>query len=126
MTLTPPLPEQFLYHCYQVLALLVIPISQLNIIYNVLQPSLLLLHILDKLTRSAFLILRQKIKWDIIYCWMNLPPSARQETNPQRLLAHLDSTFRRLCSYFQYIGLGKFANAIRILQKLQELNLAHV
>jgi hypothetical protein len=56
---------------------------------------------------------------------MNLPPSARQVTSPRRLIVHLDSTLRRLHSYFQYLGLGKFAHAILALQKLQELNLDH-
>ncbi len=40
-------------------------------------------------------------------------------------MAHLDSTLRRLHSYFQYLGLDKFAHAISARQKLQELNLDH-
>ncbi len=80
--------------------------SQLNVIYNVSHPSLLL-YIHDKLTRNAFLILTQEIKRDIIYRRMNLLPSVRQITNPQRLAVHLDSTICRLHSYFQYIGLEK-------------------
>ncbi len=48
-----------------------------------------------------------------------LPPSARQVTNPQKLMAHCNSTLQRLCSYFQHIGHVKFANAISPLQKLK-------
>jgi hypothetical protein len=40
--------------------------SQLNIIYNVPHPSILL-HIRDKLTRYVFLLLTQEIKRDIIF-----------------------------------------------------------
>ncbi len=47
----------------------------------------------------------------IIYWQVDMLSSARQVTNPQRLKAHQDSTFWRLSSYFQCIGLGKFANA---------------
>jgi hypothetical protein len=36
--------------------------------------------------------------------------------NLQRLMAHPDSTLHWLSSYFQYIGLGKFANAISVFQ----------
>ncbi len=53
---------------------------------------------------------------------MNLPPSGRQVTNLQRLLAHLHSPLRRLHSCLQCMGLGKFTNAILALQQLQELN----
>ncbi len=62
----------------------------------------LLLHIQDKPTRITFLVLIWEIKRDIIYWLVNLPPFARQVTNPQRLTAHLDSTFRRHRFYFQY------------------------
>ncbi len=62
-------------------------------------------------------------KHDIIYRQMNMPLSARLVTNSQRLMAHLDSTFCWLCSYFQYISLGKFTSGIWALQKLQDLNL---
>lgn len=40
-------------------------------------------------------------------------------------MAHLDSTIRRLYSYIQYIGLGKFAKLISTLQNMQDLNLDH-
>jgi hypothetical protein len=36
-------------------------------------------------------------------------------------MALLDSTFRRLSSYLQYLGLWKFASAISALQQVQEL-----
>jgi hypothetical protein len=67
-------------------------INHLNIIYNVLHPSLLL-HIRDKLSRNALLILMQEIKRDIIFRKMTLPPSARQITDPQWLVAHLNWPF---------------------------------
>ncbi len=79
-------------------------------------------------SRQAYkkhLILTQEIKRDIINHRVNLPPSARQVTNPQWLMAHLVSTFWRLSSYFQYISLGKFANAIWALQQMQEHTLDH-
>jgi hypothetical protein len=79
-------------------------------------------------SRQAYkkhLILTQEIKRDIINHRVNLPPSARQVTNPQWLMAHLVSTFWRLSSYFQYISLGKFANAILALQQMQERTLDH-
>jgi hypothetical protein len=69
--------------------------SQLNIIYKVPHPSLII-HIPDKLSRNTLLILTQEIKRDIIYRRLNLPPSARQITDPQRLAA---STLHRLHSY---------------------------
>jgi hypothetical protein len=53
---------------------------------------------------------------------MNLPPSARQVMEPQRLAAHLNSTIRRLHSYLQYIGLAKYGNATTMLQKMMEIN----
>jgi hypothetical protein len=72
--------------------------SQLNIIYKVPHLSLII-HIPDKLSRNTLLILTQEIKRDIIYRRLNLPPSARQITDPQRLAAHLNSTLHRLHSY---------------------------
>jgi hypothetical protein len=64
-------------------------ISQLNVIYNVPHPSLLL-YISDKLCRNALLILKKEAKQDIIYRWMNLPPSATQVAKPQKLMAHVE------------------------------------
>jgi hypothetical protein len=96
--------------------------TQLNIIYNVLHPSLLI-HIRDKLSRNTLLMLMQEIKQDIIFRRMNLPPSARLPTEPQRLAAHLNSTLTRLRSYLQYIGLAKYAKATTMLQKMMEVNL---
>ncbi len=43
-----------------------VEISQLNVIYNVPQPSLLL-YIRDKLTRNMLFILTQEVKSNIIY-----------------------------------------------------------
>ncbi len=54
---------------------------------------------------------------------MNLPPSAQQITATQHLVAHLDSTVRRLCSYLQYIGVVKYSKAIEALLQHQEINL---
>jgi hypothetical protein len=54
---------------------------------------------------------------------MNLPPSARAITDPQRLAAHLNSTLRRLHSYLQYIGLAKYAKALEMIHKMIEINL---
>jgi hypothetical protein len=82
------------------------------IIYNIPHPSLLL-HIHDKESRNALLLIIQEIKRDIIYRRMNLPPSVHQVTNSRRLAAHIDSTIRRLCSYLQYIGFIKYANAFK-------------
>ncbi len=76
--------------------------SQLNVIYNVPHPSLLL-HIRDKLSRNALLILMQETKRDIIFRRMNLPPSARQITDPQQ-------------------G-AKYGKATTMLQKIMDLNL---
>ncbi len=95
--------------------------SQLNIIYNV--PHRLIIHISDKLSRNTLLILTQEIKQDIVYWRLNLPPSARQVTDPQRLAAHLNSTLHRLHSYMQYIGLAKYAKATEMLHKIMEINL---
>jgi hypothetical protein len=65
----------------------------------------------------------QETKRDIIYRRMNLPPSAQQVVNSQRLAAHIDQVIRRLISYLQYIGLQKFKQAIKSLHKIQEINL---
>jgi hypothetical protein len=54
--------------------------TQLNIIYNVPHPSILI-HIQDKLLQNTFLILTQEMKRDIIFRRLNLPPSARQITD---------------------------------------------
>jgi hypothetical protein len=99
-----------------------IEISQLNVIYNVPHPSLLL-DIPNKLIRNALLILTQEIKHDINYRHMNLLPMLRQVTSSQRLTAHLVSTMHRLHSYFQYISSAKFVKAISALQMMEELNL---
>jgi hypothetical protein len=96
--------------------------SQLNIIFNVPHPSLIL-HVPDKLSRNTLLILTQEIKRDIIYRRMNLPPSANQPTDPPRLAAHLNLTLQRLHSYLQYIGLAKYAKANQMLQRMMEINL---
>jgi hypothetical protein len=82
-----------------------------------------LLHIQDKLTRNAFHILTQEIMCRLIYLWTNLPPSAREVANLQRLQAHLDLTLLRLCFDFQYIALGEYAVAVSILQALYDINL---
>jgi hypothetical protein len=62
-----------------------VDITQLNIIYNVPHPSLLM-YIPDKLTINSLLILMPELKRDIIYRRMNLPPSAAQVTSSQRLM----------------------------------------
>jgi hypothetical protein len=98
-------------------------LGQTNIIFNIPQPSLIL-HVHDKSSRNAILLLIQEVKRDIIYRRMNLPPSAQQVTDPRRLAAHIDSTIRRLRSYLQYIGLLKYKKAADLLSRLQELNLA--
>jgi hypothetical protein len=96
--------------------------SQLNIIFNVPHPSLIL-HVPDKLSRNTILILTQEIKRDIIYRRMNLPPSANQPADPPRITAHINLTLQRLHSYLQYIGLAKYAKAIQTLQRMMEINL---
>jgi hypothetical protein len=96
--------------------------SQLNIIYNVPHPSLII-HIPDKLSQNTLLVLTQEIKRDIIFRRLNLPPSAREVSEPQRLAAHLNSTLHQLHSYLQYIGLAKYAKATTMLQKMIEINL---
>jgi hypothetical protein len=58
-------------------------------IFNIPHPSLLL-HIHDKESRNALLLLVQDIKRDIVYRKMNLPPSAQQITDPRRLTEHID------------------------------------
>jgi hypothetical protein len=100
-----------------------VELGQTNIIFNIPHPSLLL-HIHDKLSRNAILLLTQELKRDIIYRRMNLPPSAQQVTDSRRLAAHIDSVIRRLRSYLQYIGLVKYKKAAELLLRLQELNLA--
>jgi hypothetical protein len=100
-----------------------IELGQINIIFNIPHPSIKL-HIHDKESRNAILLLIQEVKRDIVYRRMNLPPSARQPTDPRRLAAHLDATIRRLHSYLQYIGLKKYKKATDMLLRLQVLNLA--
>jgi hypothetical protein len=100
-----------------------VEIGQTNVIFNIPHQSLLL-HIKDKASRNAILLLIQEIKRDLIYRRMNLPPSANQVTDSRRLAAHLDSVIRRLRSYLQYIGLQKFKKATDMLLQLQEYNLA--
>jgi hypothetical protein len=100
-----------------------IELGQTNIIFNIPHPSLIL-HIHDKSSRNAILLLIQEVKRDLIYRRMNLPPSVQQVTDPRRLTAHLDSTIRRLRSYLQYIGLMKYKKAADLLLRLQECNLA--
>jgi hypothetical protein len=99
-----------------------VDLGQINVVFIIPHPSLLL-YISDKATRNAFLLLVQEIKRDIIYRRMNLPQSAQQITHPQRLIAHLDSSIRRLHSYLQYIGPARYIKAIAALQRLREINL---
>ncbi len=96
---------------------------QTNIIFNIPHPSLLL-HIHEKTSRNAILLLIQEVKRDIIFRRMNLPPSVQRITDPRRLAAHLNSTICRLRSYLQYIGLVKYMKAADLLLRLQEFNLA--
>jgi hypothetical protein len=98
-------------------------LGQTNIIFNIPHPALLL-HVHDKASRNAILLLVQEVKRDLIYRRMNLPPSAQQITDTRRLVAHLDSTIRRLHSYLQYIGLLKYKKAAEMLLRLRELMLA--
>jgi hypothetical protein len=100
-----------------------VELGQTNIIYNIPHPSLLL-HIPDKNTRDALLLLIQEMKRDVIFRRMNLPPSVNQETAPECLAAQIDSTVQRLRSYLQDIGLIKYAKANETLQHIQEINLA--
>jgi hypothetical protein len=97
-------------------------LGQINIIYNIPHPSLLF-YIPDKATRNAILLLVQEIKRYIIYRRMNLPQLAQQITHPQRLIAHLDSSIRRLQSYLQYIGIVKYHKPMEALQRLHEIDL---
>ncbi len=83
-----------------------VELGQTNIIFNIPHPSLLL-HIHDKTSRNAILLLIQEVKHNIIFRRRNLPPSAQQITDPRRQAAHLDSTIPRLRSYLQYIELVK-------------------
>jgi hypothetical protein len=69
-----------------------VELGQTNIIFNIPHPSLLL-HIHDKTSRNAILLLIQEVKRDIIFRRMNLPPSAQQITDLRRLAAHLDSLY---------------------------------
>jgi hypothetical protein len=96
--------------------------TQLNIIYNVPHPSILI-HIHDKLSRNTLLVLMQEMKRDIIFPRMSLPSSARQISDPQRLDAHLHSTLHRLHSYLQYIGLLKYVKVLKIIRSMIEINL---
>jgi hypothetical protein len=100
-----------------------VDLGQTNIIFNIPHPSLLL-HVRDKESRNALLLLVQEIKRDIIYRRMNLPPSANRIIDPMRLTAHLCSTVRRLHSYLQYIGFVKYTKASETLQRLQDLLVA--
>jgi hypothetical protein len=100
-----------------------IELGQTNIIFNIPHLSLIL-HIHDKSSRNAILLLIQEVKRDLIFRRMNLHPSAQQVTDPRRRTAHLDSTIRRLRSYLQYIGLMRYKKAADMLLRLQELNLA--
>jgi hypothetical protein len=100
-----------------------IELGHTNIIFNIPHPSLLL-HIHDKPSRNAILLLIQEVKRDLIYRRMNLPPSAQQITDPRRLAAHLNSTIRRLRSYLLYIGMMRYKKAADLLLRLQEYNLA--
>jgi hypothetical protein len=70
------------------------------------------------------ILLIQELKRDIIYRRMNLPPSARQRTEPLRIVAPLNSTLCRLQSYLKYIGTVKYAKALETLLEQQETNLA--
>jgi hypothetical protein len=100
-----------------------VDLGQTNIIFNIPHP-LLLLHIRDKKSRNALLLLVQEIKRDIIYRRMNLPPSAHQIIDPRRLTAHIGSAIRRLRSYLRYIGFAIYTKASETLQHLQNFNVA--
>jgi hypothetical protein len=121
----PVLPDETLTKYYNDKSTIYVPrvdLGQINIIYNIPHPSLLL-YISDKETRNAILLLVQEIKRDIIYRRMNLLQSAQQVTHPQRLIAYLDSSIRRLHSYLQNIGTVKYCKPIQALQRLREINL---
>ncbi len=100
-----------------------IELGQTNIIFNIPHPSLLL-HIQDKPSRNAILLLIQEVKRDLIYRRMNLPPSAQQIADPRRIAAYLDTSIRRLRSYLLFIGLLSYKKAADLLLRLQEFNLA--
>ncbi len=72
---------------------------------------------------NILLMLTQEMKRDIVFRRLNLPPSARAVMDPQRLIAQLSSTLRRLHSYLQYIGLAKYAKATKMLREMIEINL---
>jgi hypothetical protein len=57
-----------------------VELGQANIIFNIPHPSLLL-HVHDKTSRNAILLLIQEVKSDSIFRKMNLPPSAQQITD---------------------------------------------
>jgi hypothetical protein len=99
-----------------------VDLGQINVIYNIPHPSILL-YIPDKTTRNTMLLLVQEIKRDIIYRRMNQPPSAQQIIHNQRLAAHLDSSIHRLHSFLQYIGTVKYSKPMEALQRLLEINL---
>jgi hypothetical protein len=90
-----------------------VELGQTNVIFNIPHPSLLL-HIHNKTSRNAILLI-QEVKRDIIFRRMNLPPSAQQITDPRRLAAHLDSNIRRFGSYLRYIGLVRHMKAADLL-----------
>jgi hypothetical protein len=100
-----------------------VELGQANIIFNIPHPSLLL-HVHDRTSKNAILLLIQELKRDIIFRKMNLHPSTQQISDPQRLAAHLDSAICRLHSYLQYIGLVQYTKAANLLLRLQEFNLA--
>jgi hypothetical protein len=64
-----------------------VELGQANIIFNIPHPSLLL-HVHDKTSINAILLLLQEVKRDIIFRKKNLPPSSQQITDPRRLVAH--------------------------------------
>jgi hypothetical protein len=99
-----------------------VDLGQINIIYNIPHPSLLL-YITDKEMRNVMLLLVQEIKRDIIYRRMNLPQSAQHVPHPQRLIAHLYSSIRRLHSYLQYIGTVNYCKPMQAIQHLREITL---
>ncbi len=94
-----------------------VELGQTNVIFNIPHPSLLL-HVHDKASRNAILLLIQEVKRGIIFRKINLPHSAQQITDPWRLAAHLDSAICRLRSYKQYIGLVKYTKAANLLLRL--------
>jgi hypothetical protein len=95
---------------------------QLYAIYNVPHPSLLL-HSRPTYKKHLPSPYSRDQKGHHLSTWQSTT-LCKTLTNQQRLMAYLDSTFWRLSSYCQYIGLGKFTKAISTLQKVQE-NLNH-